>query len=330
MLRAAVSKIVRNMKEDPERGIKKLLEIAEKSASGKQKEILELVARELSDKNSAYYKLITDLIFRTDQRVLTEFGINLGYNGFTVGAEKINKLKQEKGHGIPWSIFFDMSWGSYPAMDTIAHIIRQGVDMGIHCYMFHIHRKYTGFDELMSILSSFPGCAFFMFLYTPAINERLVSRAISLKNVMLLLKPEDEPGKENQEAAKLLIQSGCLCGCFARYSSRGGPIRDDSFLIPAEKLGFSFMCMICNEKLRPTGGESMKRFVDNYRMDLKRPILPVDLWADMIDAGTSIGTGACLVTISGGDQIIITDYERRRNKGGIDIQTPLSSVLMKI
>ena len=119
-------------------------------------------------------------------------------------------------------------------MDTIAHIIRQGVDMGIHCYMFHIHRKYTGFDELMSILSSFPGCAFLCFSIH-AINES-ISRAISLKNVMLLLKPEDEPG--NQEAAKLLIQSGCLCGCFARYSSRG-PIRDDSFLIPAEKLGFS-------------------------------------------------------------------------------------------
>ena len=113
--------------------------------------------------------------------------------------------------------------------------------MGIHCYMFHIHRKYTGFDELMSILSSFPGCAFFMFLYTPAINERLVSRAISLKNVMLLLKPEDEPGKENQEAAKLLIQSGCLCGCFARYSSRGGPIRDDSFRYRQKSWAFLYV-----------------------------------------------------------------------------------------
>ena len=70
----------------------------------------------------------------------------------------------------------------------------------------------------------------------------------------------------------------------------------------------------------------MKRFVDNYRMNLRRPVLPVDLWADMVDAATGIGTGACLVTISGGDQIIITDYEKRRNRGGIDIRTPLSSV----
>ena len=63
MLRAAVSKIVRNMKEDPERGIKSLLDMAERTASGRQREILETVKRELADKNSAYYKLITDLIF---------------------------------------------------------------------------------------------------------------------------------------------------------------------------------------------------------------------------------------------------------------------------
>ena len=69
MLRAAVSKIVRNMKEDPERGIKTTRDSG-KIGFRQAKEILELVARELSDKNSAYYKLITDLIFRTDQGFL--------------------------------------------------------------------------------------------------------------------------------------------------------------------------------------------------------------------------------------------------------------------
>ena len=63
----------------------------------------------------------------------------------------------------------------------------------------------------------------------------------------------------------------------------------------------------------------MKRFVDNYRMDLKRPILPVDLGYDR--CGDKHWYRSLPLTISGG-QIIITDYERRRNKGGIDIQTP--------
>lgn len=326
MLRAAVSKAVRNMKEDPERGIKSLLDMAERTASGRQREILEPVKRELADKNSAYNKLITALFSLTDEKVLTEFGINLGYNAFTLGTDKIRRLRQEKGYGIPWCIFFDMSWGSYPAIDAIAGIIKQGVDMGIHCYMFHIDRKYTGFGELMSVFSSYPGCAFFMFLYTSSINGRLVERALSMKNVMLLLKAEDGTDAENRRAAAQLVGSGCLCGSFARYSSRSGPVQDDTFLIPAEKLGFNFMFMICNEKLRPEDSGSMKRFADRYRMNLKRPVLPVDLWADIVDIGIAGGTGACLVTVSGGDQIIVTDHEKHRNRGGIDIRTPLTAV----
>lgn len=326
MIRAAISKIIRDMKEDPERGIKNLIELADKNASGRARDILEYVKKELNDKNSAYRKLLIGIFSETDEKILTEFGFNLGYSAFSVGADTIRQIGQREGHKIPWSVFFDMSWGSYPAPDTVDSLVKQGLDMGIYCYMFHIDRKYSGYAALLDIISKNPDCVFFLFLYTPAINDALISRIRALKNVMVLLKLEAETFKEDQAAARLIVQSGCLCGCFVRYSSRGGILWDEGVLSGAESLGFPFLVMLCNERLARDGENSMKRYVGSYRMKLKRPVLPVDLWSDMIFAGTAAGTGACLMTVSGGDQIIITDYERRRNIGGIDIKKPLSAV----
>jgi hypothetical protein len=56
-------------------------------------------------------------------------------------------------------------------------------------------------------------------------------------------------------------------------------------------------------------------------------VLPLDLWGDIFDAGRSNQTGACLLTVSGCDQMIVTDMDKHRNTGGISMDRTLTSVL---
>jgi hypothetical protein len=51
--------------------------------------------------------------------------------------------------------------------------------------------------------------------------------------------------------------------------------------------------------------------------------------ADIAEIGRNAGTGACLLTVSGCAQIIVTDMEKRKNTGGIAINRPLIGILQE-
>lgn len=323
IVRSTVSKIVRDMQNNPERGVMKLLEYGKKMSANKtHKDFLVVAEQELKSKDSAYYKLIERVFSGTDRTQLIEIGMSLGYNA-VLGGTKSASHRQSK----PWTIFFDMSWRSYPSHRIVENYLRQGVDMGIYCYLFHIDKKYSEYDALFELFSRFSDCTFILFIYTPSITKKLISQMRALKNTVVFLKIEDNESDDTSAAARLLVESKCLCGGFTRYSSQSRPPRDDSFMKVAEKLGLPFMCMICSEKLRPDSGDGMKRLINRFRMELKTPVFPIDLWSDIAEMGAALGWGACLVTVSGADQVIVTDMDRHMNKGGIDLGKPLADII---
>ena len=328
MIRAYVNKVIREIQDDPARGFQSLIELGNKLGDRQTKRaFLDRAAKELNNKNSVYYKLLEKTFCRADAKLIAEFGINLGYHSMTDGIQELRENANKKGCKFPWTIFFDMSWGSYPSCENISGIIRQGKELGIYCYMFHIDRKYTDIQSLFEIFQRHADCAIILFLYPNMVSRQLAARIVGLKNTFVFLKLDNEDKLKEKEAVNLLLNNRCLCGGFSRYSSQSKISGYETFLRMADNLGLPFLCMMSNEKYRPPGIYGMKKLVDNSRAELKIPVFPIDLWEDIADIGRSAGTGACLLTVSGCDQIIVTDMEKKKNTGGIAIIRPLNGIL---
>ena len=61
----------------------------------------------LSDESSLYYELVSHHVNNVDPELHKHFSMNLGYNSWTYGVEKIREEEKKRGHNIPWTIVFD-------------------------------------------------------------------------------------------------------------------------------------------------------------------------------------------------------------------------------
>ena len=99
-----VSRMLYEMKSDPGRSVRKLLDTALTVSKGRfQKRFFESVYGMMRHENSAYYQMIENLISHTDQNKLKTFGMNIGYNGCTVGARRIRENAAAWHFDIPVS-----------------------------------------------------------------------------------------------------------------------------------------------------------------------------------------------------------------------------------
>ena len=90
IIRSAVQKSIREIRQDPKRGIRKMVDLALHFSHGRfQRKILEVMQKELSNPSSAYYSIVTDLAANVKPENLEQFGMDLGYNSWTHGAQII-------------------------------------------------------------------------------------------------------------------------------------------------------------------------------------------------------------------------------------------------
>lgn len=137
LLEATVDKALRDLQTDTERSVRNLVDLAQNFSNGRfQKDFFSIIQTLLEDQSSAYYALVRRIVNQVDHRTLKTFGINLGYNGCTVGAKTIRQNEQKLRFNIPWSIAFmlDSADGCVSA-EEIARTIEQGKTLGVYTYL---------------------------------------------------------------------------------------------------------------------------------------------------------------------------------------------------
>jgi len=92
----------------------------------------------LTNLDSSYYSVVSNVINNIDHNIIKTFGINIGYNSWTEGVKKIRQHEQRYNYNVPWVIIFDFRT---PAIDKLSNIeicdiISQGKKMGIYSYIF--------------------------------------------------------------------------------------------------------------------------------------------------------------------------------------------------
>ena len=325
MIRNAVEKGIDDIQESPERGIHKLLDLGEMFAGGRfQKDFFSTAQSELQNDTSIYYRLVEKVVTGTDPAVLTSFGMNLGYNSWTLGAGMIRELEDKNGFNIPWCILFDMGYGQYMSLSTIADTIRQGKELGIYSYLLYIDAEYPDLDELMDLLGEEPDCAFFLFIHPSMVTPILAGRLLTIKTIWTNIDLDVVDPEQVRRSAEILLQYRCLCGAFARYSDWERQVAPCLSL--AGDLGFPFLTLVSAKKCHPGIRNGEGDLLIKLRRNLSQPVFPIGLFSDMARIDRNISTEACLTAILGNGSVLITDAENMKTRYNIN-DKPLKSIL---
>lgn len=201
LVEKAVKKALESTEESPERGARNLLELARDVSSGRfQKHLFTQARKALDDNGSPYYDLIKDVVQNVDHDILMTFGLNLGYNGCTIGARLIREREAQDGVNIPWA----MHLVAYEEiennmLEVFSDIIRQGEQLGIHSYFIYCGKNIR---QLSSLALNNDQSAFALFTNGKYVTEEVADTISTAKNAMLSVFYD-----ENADNACALLRS---------------------------------------------------------------------------------------------------------------------------
>lgn len=201
LIETTIRNAIRQIKDDPERNIRKLVDMALTFSNGRfQQHFFKSAQKLLQDPASCYYELVPDLINNIDTERIITFGMNIGYNSFTIGAGKIREIEAMSSFNIPWSLSLEISGNDYRKNTRPIHsLISQGRDLGIYTWLIY------SLDEpshLLQIAQNFPECAFLIFCTPEEITPDLLDESNNIYNLMFAVEYCDDV-----EAACALLRS---------------------------------------------------------------------------------------------------------------------------
>lgn len=329
LIEAIVKKAFHHLQEEPEREIRNLVDLGSMFASGKfQKEFFSAAESELGKKNSQYYKIVAQLIKKTDEDALLGFGINLGYNALTYGAKMVRDFENAAGHNVPWTLLLELSNEGKLDAASIDGLIQQGKKMGIFSYIFILQSGYSKLCALIPTLAAHDDCAFIIIANAQSFTVNHTAAQLShLRNTMLGLDIRTGNDREIMAAAKHLRETKLLCASFymadrAEYESINKAAQR------AADFGFELVCILQDYSYYVEHPAQIKAVIDETRNHLDRPVLPIDIMSDILMVDRNISTEGCLAMILDNGEFYITNMETKEQNVGYNvIETPLSDIL---
>lgn len=300
LIRSAFEKGLNKIVENPEREIRNLVDLGKDFSKGKnQQNFFTMAVEELERDDSIYYKLAERVMRGTDPQVMLDFGMNLGYNGWTHGTKLIRNTEEENGYYVPWILLFELDGQTELAPDLITDLVHQGKKMGIYSYAFFVDKEYPGFENLFTVFEQEKECAFFLFMHPSHVNETVAVRLLETRTVFTTIDLDVEDLDIRDAAASLLAEYKCLrCG-FTRITDFDNP----NLLKLPDDLNLPFMIFADREdhsmKIKMPGTAPSK--IVDLRKKLDRPVFPMDLYGDilMVDRYISGSSHVVMLTADG-------------------------------
>lgn len=205
LIETTIRNSIKQIKNDPERSMRNLIDMALSFSNGRfQKHFLEAAQTMLKKETSCYYKIIPDLVANADTERIVTFGMNIGYNGCTLGAQTIREIEAQEDINIPWSISLELERNSYYKNEVhYRSLLSKGKEMGIYTWNIHTLDNPAYFLELAE---EFPECAFIIFCPSEIITQTLIDEARKLYNILFLVEYDET----TEEACSLLRSQGFL------------------------------------------------------------------------------------------------------------------------
>ncbi len=306
VIESMVDRGIRRIAEDPERGLRNLVDMGITAATGRfQKHYMGIMRSVLEDEGCPYYELVCRTVRQTETRNLTRFGVNIGWQSWTVGAQSIRRCEAKQGLDVPWSLTLHMEGGA-EGPDWGA-LLRAGQEYGIYTYFLHTGADQAALGKAAALIKSAPLGAFLLFAAPEAVT-RASSQLSGLDNLMVLV---DTSADGWQEAAAALREERRLYGfwrlCEADGLEAAARSLEDiqyeggtvAFLIPAPSCGEA-------ERTR------LRQFTRESWGSPRYPLLVFDYYDDILLVDGIISGGSCFVgVLPDGQATMLLDGQER-------------------
>lgn len=244
MTEAMIETIVRNalkdIKKSPERSTRNLVDMAAMFAtSDSQREFFSTIQEMLTDQNSAYYRMMEDIVFHVDTEHLISFGMNLGYRSCVSGARTIQENEKRLGCNIPWSIILQLPHHAAENIGAYKKIVREGLSLGIHSWMLFAHEDT---ETAFSLAQAFPECAFCLFCEGANINEMFLDEAKLTTNLMVFPRFDEAA----PVACQRLRDAELLYGVYYPYCADDAQMIENEDLVCEMEQLHPLFCVFCS------------------------------------------------------------------------------------
>ena len=191
LIETTVRQTLKGLKENPKRSIRNLVDMSLHFSEGRfQSHFFQTARTMLEHEDSAYYSLVEHSTSHIETEHLVKFGMNLGYNSCTLGAQRIRKNEGQLGFNIPWTVLFQMD--DLHCLDHLFQYdstIDEGEQLGIYTWMLLSH---TDPLALLPLVEHHPDSAFFLFCRPEDVTSAILDEIAPIKNLMLVVRWEDQ------------------------------------------------------------------------------------------------------------------------------------------
>lgn len=209
IIETMIHKFFRDMENDPDRSIRNIIDFGINFARGRfQKEFFQILQKMLENEQSAYYTLVKQLVANTDHQKLQTFGMNVGFQACTLGADIIRKNESAWNFNIPWAYYLMLGEEGLP-IPYLDKIISEGKSMGT--YVYFLAQAGTLTEEHVRLFQRHKSCAFILLTTSEAILGELMTWLTDVSNLLILV--ENQPDKM-EETTDELGKHGFLYGIY--------------------------------------------------------------------------------------------------------------------
>lgn len=298
------------IKKDPKRAIRKLVDIGQETAGGRLQQKFMAMAQQLLKKDdSPYYLLIQNTIKQVDEERLLTFGMNLGWNSFTQGAKQIRSNEEKLGFNIPWSLTLHLEdTPGALTREEYLRLIGEGVKLGIYCYFLFPRDTFSVYCSL-GLIAAFPHCAFCLMRPSSCDTEKLLVKGAVGENVLIGIDSISPDWKHQAEYLRAQHYPYLLYRTYATQEDVQNIVSDSwaQKILPYAGIAAMLLARWDQDMQNDT---QVYAYALDARMRQRYPTLLLDFYHDSIYADVCISGDPCFLGILPNGQM--TEYRRGR------------------
>ncbi len=290
LIETVVKTTLKNLKEDPERSIRNLVDMALQFSGNRfQQQFFQAAQTMLKNENSPYYALVRDLISYADTDRLLQFGMDLGYNSCILGAQQIRSNEKRSGHNIPWTVLFQMDAHSPKRLPQYHAAISEGEGLGIYTWMLFAPSVP---EKTLDLIRNHPDSAFFLFFEPRDLSSSLMDGFSELKNLMPVLRYQEEKA---EGYAKLRALGVPYCAYFPYTQDDLAAICDGDLFISVQQTRPVFTALIPRRDCPDAVRRQVQQTAERARNEQLYQTIPWELERDNQRIDQIISDDACAV-----------------------------------
>lgn len=213
MIELAVSQGIREMRRNPERGLRRLADMgrhfADKTYGG---HVFMRIQKDLNMKDSLYFQMLRNCLEQVEDDALKTFGVNLGYNSWTCGVRQLRSLglkNPEQADKIKWYCELRCQGkeeNGAENMKKLSEIIRKKRQQGIYTFFLYMTSTFEEFPEFVFLLNRYTDCAFICFFKEDCFTEAQIKVLKRHHNCLYLLPIRGWKQAAREESSLVLTE----------------------------------------------------------------------------------------------------------------------------